>query len=94
MGTLKAVMAIISRYLTMDINKIPWPIMGAVVGVLFSGNVYFANKTIERLDSLEQVVWNMRQEVAVLRATLQPSSFHKGTSHRGLAARQVKQIPL
>lgn len=55
-------------------NQILWPVISGVVTVLFAGNLYFAKRTIDRLDSIEQLAWSLRQEMAVLRATLTPAT--------------------
>lgn len=60
--------------MSISANQILWPVISGVVVVLFSGNLYFAKRTIDRLDSIEQLAWSLRQEMAVLRATLSPSS--------------------
>lgn len=44
--------------------------MTTVVGVLFAGNVYFIKHSLDRLDSIESMVWGLKQEVAVLHATM------------------------
>lgn len=76
-------------------NQILWPVLSGVIVVLFSGNLYFAKRTIDRLDSIEQLTWSLRQEVAVLRATLQPirSPYSRGRTYNGLVHKTPLGLP-
>lgn len=50
-------------------NKMKDQFYLALIGVLFSGNIYFVKRTFDKLDDLQTVTWQVRQEVAVLKAT-------------------------
>lgn len=44
--------------------------LGTIALLLLSGNIYFIKHALDRLDALESITWNLRQEIAVLHATL------------------------
>lgn len=47
-------------------DSIVWTCISAVMVVLFSGNVYFAKHTLDRLDSIELMVWQLKEKVSLL----------------------------
>lgn len=53
------------------LDQLKWVItgMGVLVSVLFSGNVYFVVRAMNKLESLEQITYQLRQDVAVMNAT-------------------------
>lgn len=45
-----------------------WSAISAVGILLSSGNIYFIKHTLDRLDSIEAMVYQIRQDVAILNA--------------------------
>ena len=37
-----------------------------IIAVLFTGNIYFVKRLVDKLESLEGIVWQLRQDVVVL----------------------------
>lgn len=37
-----------------------------IIGVLFSGNIFFVKRLVDQLDSVREIVWQLRQDVVVL----------------------------
>lgn len=61
----------------MKLNGVVWSSISAVIATLFAGNMWFAGRMVDRLDSLELSVWQLKQNVAVLEATISRSSFQR-----------------
>lgn len=54
-----------------------WTIICSVVTLLLAGNTYFIKHSLDRLDSIETMVWSLRQEIAVLNATVSRTSHNQ-----------------
>ena len=37
-----------------------------IIGVLFIGNIFFVKRLVDQLDSVREIVWQLRQDVVVL----------------------------
>jgi hypothetical protein len=44
---------------------------GVVMSLLLAGNIYFVNRIIEKVDKLEETSWGLKQEILVLKITLE-----------------------
>lgn len=40
----------------------------SIIGVMLTGNVFFVKRLVDQLDSLREIVWQLRQDVVVLQA--------------------------
>lgn len=61
-------------------HDIAWNTACVIIGCLFSGNIYFLKHSLDRLDSMESVVWGLKQEIAVLHATMSNRKSKLNTS--------------
>lgn len=67
----------------MDSLRIPKWVVGittTMISVLFAGNVFFVNKLVNKIDATEQIVWQLRQEIAVLKVSV--DAMHRRRSYR------------
>lgn len=51
----------------MVISKITFQVSVWVLGILFSGNIFFIKRLVDNLDKTTEMVWQMRQEIVVLK---------------------------
>lgn len=80
-------------------DSLVWTAITSIIAVLFAGNVWFARRTVERLDSIELSVWAMKADIAVLQATLRGTNYQKssyrpspGHPEREFQAFQIVQL--
>lgn len=53
-----------------DMKKVlAWSVT-AIIGLFLSGNLYFIRHTLDRIDAMESVVWQLRQDSVLLRFTI------------------------
>lgn len=52
------------------------PISGAIISMLMMGNIFFVKRLVDQLDATREIVWSMRQELVVLKYTVDNMS-HK-----------------
>lgn len=52
-----------------------WTVISVVGVALTSSDVYFIKRTLDRLDSLETTVWQLKEQVAVMNNSHRLSSF-------------------
>lgn len=57
-------------YINSAIFKVVLSVGSAVLGILFAGNLFFINRLVTQLDVTSEIVRQLRQEVVVLRLTV------------------------
>lgn len=50
-------------------TKNSWGAM--LIAILFSGNIFWLHRLIDKIDTLELSVWDLRQQVTILRVTIE-----------------------
>lgn len=54
-----------------DVKRaLAWCATGAVT-LLLSGNIFFLKHTFDKIENLEQVVWQLRQDSVILKFTIE-----------------------
>lgn len=53
------------------ITPLVFSVVSILISLLFASNVFFIKRLVDKLDNTEQIVWELRQQVAVLKATLE-----------------------
>lgn len=43
----------------------------SILGILFAGNVFFIRRLVDKIDSLETIAWQLRQDVAILKIVVE-----------------------
>jgi hypothetical protein len=46
------------------------PIVGSVLSVLIVANGYFVKRLVDQMDATREIVWHLRQDVVVLKVTV------------------------
>lgn len=54
----------------MRIEKLVLQVMSVVISLLFAGNIFFIVRLVDNVEKAEEATWQLRQEVAVLKVTL------------------------
>lgn len=42
--------------------------LGIALSILFASNTFFVKRLVDKLDSMELIVWQLRQDIVVLQA--------------------------
>ena len=54
------------------------PFIGAILSLLIIANGFFIKRLVDQLDATREIVWQLRQDVVVLKVTVDNLSFkHK-----------------
>lgn len=53
------------------------PIIGAVLSLLIGANIFFVKRLVDQLDATREIVWQLRQEVVVLKLTVDNMPGHR-----------------
>lgn len=61
-------------------------VSGAVVTLLISANVFFVKRLVDQLDATREIVWQLRQDVVILKVTVDNISLR----HREYLERLIK----
>jgi hypothetical protein len=55
----------------MEMREITWVTISTLISVLFSGNVFFVIRLVMKIESMEKMIYELREEVAVFKKILQ-----------------------
>lgn len=67
------------------------------ISLLFAGNVFFIKRLVDKLESTEAIVWELRQQVAILKITIDNMSIQstslcrKKKAHYGEAIQEGRR---
>jgi len=61
---------------TVVIPKFAMTAIGVVLSILMSGNIFFVKRLVDQLDATREIVWQLRQDVTVLKLTVENLPSH------------------
>ena len=64
------------------ILKTTMTISGVILSILMAGNVFFVKRLVDQLDSTREIVWQLRQDVVILKIAVDNLSNHPAFSFR------------
>lgn len=73
-----------------DSNNAAKKATAALLAILFSGNVFFVKRLVDKIDSLETTVWTLRQDVVILSIKLDGISGRKKANDSSIPERDRK----
>lgn len=58
------------RLAVVRVPAITVPIVGFTLSLLIGANIFFVKRLVDQLDATREIVWQLRQEVVVLKLTV------------------------